>query len=443
MTRRILAAIVAVTAMALAVFGAALGLVVQRLYRQEAVLRLEREATRAVAEVPASFLSSDDPVELPAPEPHSVLGLYSPAGLRLLGDGPERADAPVSSASGGGASDARVGGSIVVAVAATSEEQVFAVVRAAAPESVVTARVRRAWLAMAASGALIAALAALAARVVARRLARPVATLAADVARLGGGDFASPAARSGIAELDAAAAALDATAARLGRLLGRERAFSAEASHQLRTPLTGVRLRVENAMAMVGPARDEALVDALGQLDRLEATIGDLLALARDLDPERAPLDVASVMAGAEAAWHGALAAAGRPLRVRIAEELPPARASAAALRQVLDVLVANAAEHGEGTVTLEARRAGGGVALEVSDEGPGIDEGDLDAVFRRRSSGDAGRGLGLVLARSLVEAEGGRLLLQGPGPHPTFTVVLPSRSPGSSGEGSAGAREA
>lgn len=427
MTRRILAAIVAVTTLAVAGFGVALGVAVQRLYRQEAVLRLEREATRAVAEVPASFLGSADPVELPVPERHTVLGLYSASGARLLGEGPDPGDAPVQEARAGGSRDARVGGSIVVAVAATSEERVFAVVRAALAETVVVARVRRAWLAMAATAAVIVAMGAVGALALARRLSRPIAALAADVARLGGGDFSTPAARSGVGELDAAAVALDATAARLGRLLQRERAFSAEASHQLRTPLTGVRLRIENAMASAGAAHDEALVDALGQLDRLEATIADLLTLARDVDPGPAPLDVTSVLAAAEAAWHGPLAAAGRPLRLHVGEDLPRARASAAALRQVLDVLVANAAEHGAGTVTLEARRAGNGIAVEVSDEGPGVDDADVEEVFRRRSGGGAGRGLGLALARSLVEAEGGRLLLRAPGPHPTFSVVLPA----------------
>jgi len=429
MTRRILSAIVAVATLAVAGFGIALGLVVERLYRQEAVLRLEREATRAVAQVPASFLTSGDPVELPAPDQHTVLGLYGVSGARLVGDGPDQGDAPVDRARAGKVSDARVGGWIVVAVPATAEEEVFAVVRAAVAETVVADRVQRSWLAMATMGAAVVGAATLVAYAQARRLSRPVAALAADVTRLGGGDFSTPAARSGVPELDAAAVTLDATAQRLGRLLGRERAFSAEASHQLRTPLTGLRVRLENALATSGTAREEAMADAIGQVDRLEGTIDDLLNLARDIDPRGAALDVASLLAATERAWHGRLAAAGRPLRVAAVEALPVVRASAAALRQVLDVLVANAAEHGTGAVTLRARPAGGGVVVEVSDEGLGVD-GDTEAVFRRRSVPGTGRGLGLALARSLIEAEGGRLFLRAAGRSPTFSVVLPASSP-------------
>lgn len=428
MTRRILSAIVAVAAVAVAGFGVVLGLVVQRLYREEAVLRLEREATLAAAQVPASFMASGDPVELPAPERHTVLGLYDTAGARIVGEGPDRGDGPVRRAWSGRANDARLGGWIIVAVPAAAEEEVFAVVRAAVAETVVTDRIRRSWLAMAATGTAIVGASALVAVAQARRLGRPVAALVEDVRRLGGGDFTTPAGRSGIAELDAAAHALDATAQRLGRLLERERAFSAEASHQLRTPLTGIRLRLENALATAGRARDEAMADAIGQVDRLEATIEDLLNLARDVEPGGdAALDVASVLAAAEQAWHGPLAAAGRALRVATEPGLPAVRASAAALRQVLDVLLANAAEHGSGTVILRARTAGTGLVVEVSDEGPGV-QGDTDLVFGRRTDPTGRRGLGLALARSLIEAEGGRLLLRAAGPSPTFSVVLPAR---------------
>ncbi len=304
-------------------------------------------------------------------------------------------------------------------------------VRASEADSVVTARVRRAWLVMAALGSVVLATAAVVARWQAHRLSRPVGSLVTATTRLGEGDFAVRAGRCGIPELDVAAAAIDATAERLGRALSRERAFSADASHQLRTPLTGLRLRLENAAASSGADLDQAVDDALTEVDRLESTIDDLLALARDTGSQRGAVDIPSLFSDLEQAWHGALAAEGRPLRMTVDDGLPEMTASAAAVRQILDVLVANAAEHGKGTVTVRARRSVGGVIIDVSDEGPGV-EGDPEHAFERRSDPRSGRGLGLALARSLAEAEGARLLLRSPGSVPTFSLLMvaPSEVP-------------
>ena len=88
-------------------------------------------------------------------------------------------------------------------------------------------------------------------------------------------------------------------------------------------------------------------------------------------------------------------------------------------------MLVDNAAEHGAGTVTIHARPTAGALAVDVTDEGPGP-PGPEEDFFRRRSETATGRGIGLALARSLTEAEGGRLVLARPGPAPCFTVLLP-----------------
>ena len=101
-------------------------------------------------------------------------------------------------------------------------------------------------------------------------------------------------------------------------------------------------------------------------------------------------------------------------------------RASAAAIGQVLDVLIGNAQQHGRGTVTVRARHAPRSIAIEVSDEGPGPSTDGHD-VFRRRPESATGRGIGLALARSLAEAEGGRLTLSRAGPSPGFTLLLPA----------------
>jgi signal transduction histidine kinase len=252
-----------------------------------------------------------------------------------------------------------------------------------------------------------------------------VKQLAAAAGRLGDGDFAARAGRAGIPEIDAAAAALDTTAERLGELLQRERAFSAHASHQLRTPLTGLRVQLEAATLAPDADLRAALAEALQSVDQLEQTIDDLLTLARDVGLRAGPLDLRGLFDEVNVRWHGPLADAGRPLRTVVQPDLPDAIASPAAMRQILDVLVANAVEHGAGTVTVAARAAGGGIAIEVSDEGPGI-AADAGDVFAPRTDPSTGRGIGLGLASSLAAAEGGRLLLGGHGPGPIFRILFP-----------------
>lgn len=428
-------AIMSVTALAIAGFGVPLAIAVQRLYQNDAVVRLEREVVRTGALVPASFRTSGDPVELPAPGDGTLIGLYSPEGGRVIGSGPARGGPEVSRAAATGRiADRSRGGNLVVAAPLASNEKIFAVVRAELPRSTVTKRVRRAWLLMVGLAVAVVAGAALIARRISGRLARPVADLAAASVRLGSGDFTARAGRSGIKELDMAASNLDVTAERLGVLVGRERAFSADASHQLRTPLTGLRLHLEAGLATPTMDPTAAMTVALGEVDRLEQTIDDLLALARDVEGDRGPFDLGPLIEDLASAWHGRLAASGRPLRVAIDTGLVVVGAAPSAVRHILGVLIANAAEHGAGTVRIRTRKVAGGVAIDVTDEGPGI-TGDKEVIFRRRS-GATGRGIGLALARSLAEAEDARLTLLEAGPGPTFSLLLQA-SDDSDGHGS------
>jgi signal transduction histidine kinase len=215
------------------------------------------------------------------------------------------------------------------------------------------------------------------------------------------------------------ARALDGSARRLAELLARERAFSADVSHQLRTPLAGLRLRLERAARDDGVDRIDA---ALAEVDRLESTLDHLLALARDSQPVSAALPAQQVVADAADRWAHPYEERQRRLAVRIAERLPAVRASAVSLGQVLDVLLDNALRHGGGTVYLTVRAAAGGVVIEVADEGEGIADDRSNLIFDRRHG--TGTGIGLGLARTITEAEGARLLLVQARP-PRFHVVL------------------
>ena len=183
-----------------------------------------------------------------------------------------------------------------------------------------------------------------------------------------------------------------------------------------------------------GPELDSAL----GQLDRLQSTIDTLLAVARDAPRREAAVALAAVVDAAERRWRGALAAAGRPLRVEAPATPAIAHASPPVVSEVLDVLLENAHRHGAGTVRVAVRGAAGGYAVDVSDEGPGLPGGSADTMFARRSSGGNGKGIGLALAQSLAHAEGGRLTVTRAGPKPTFTLLLaaaPGRAPAQSDE--------
>lgn len=375
MRRRLLTAMLLTAIVAVVGFGLPLALAVQTLYRDEALLVLSQRAAEAVVAVPASFAADNDPPELPDFGPDIHAALYDRNGRRLQGQGPDTADAPVRQALRGAGTT--LADELVVAVPVSDDERVVAAVRVSTRADTVVTRTRRTWLAMAGLAALVLAAAGLIAAVRSRSLARPLA---------------------------------------------RERAFSADLAHQLRTPLTSLRLRLETEQ--LSPSDPQLLVgELLRDADRLEQTVDDLLLLARDTTGSRPTSALATPVREAGERWTPALAAAGRTLSVDLEPHLPWVAVSPAALRQVLDVLLDNALRHGQGTVTLSAARVGTGAVVSVSDQG--TRRLDPDSAFVRRAGAASGSGIGLALARRLAEAEDMRLVLADPGPGPVFHLIL------------------
>lgn len=385
---------VSVAVVAVLVLGLPLGFVAGRVVRTDVVRTLDREAD-AIGFAIDDQLQSDAPVDA-----EMVRRQLRPGRRVVITDAEGRrvsAGAPIP----GRTIEADIttvhGGRITMQASAREADR----------------RSTTAWLVVLglAVGAVVAAVAL--ALVETRRLSRPLDDLAAASARLGAGDFSGRAPRSGLPEVDAVAETLDGSADRIADLVRAEREFASNASHQLRTPLTALRMRVEESMvaATLDDARAESDA-ALRAADRLEETISALLAMARGREPgARRDVNVAALVAKWASPWQALLGRDGRALRV-VASAHPTATASPAVIGQVLDVLADNARCHGRGAVTVEVRVAGEHPSVRVSDEGPGVPVGMERAVFERHVSGTGGTGVGLALARTLAESAGARLEL-------------------------------
>jgi signal transduction histidine kinase len=419
MRRRITEAIVGVVAVVLLVLGLALALVAHRSILNAEIVREERTASRTLAEINLP-LSRDQlasiQTEPDAPLPFAV---YDGNGNLLFGDGPSPPDEAARRALTGVVASTTTD-RIVVAMPIVDRpsERITGAVRLEESLATVNHQTRRAWLIIGAAAALALAFAGLMAHRLAKGLSRPVTDLALAASRIGVSGTAENLDRSGVAETDALAAALETSSRRVSEALARERRFSADVSHQLRTPLTGIRLRLEAARAGLGTADLDVALDDLG---RLENTIDHLLAFARDATPVTATVRLDEAAATATARWAQRSAEAQRAIRTGAAGPVTVA-GSPASVGQILDVLIDNALRHGHGDILLDVRHLPGGGAIDVADDGTALSPLDAERIFRR---GEGQRnGIGLALARSMAEADGGRLLLSRYRPT-TFSLIL------------------
>jgi signal transduction histidine kinase len=222
------------------------------------------------------------------------------------------------------------------------------------------------------------------------------------------------------------------------------RRFTADASHELRAPLTLMRTEVEVALARDRPPAEyvTALGRVHGELTHLGRVVDQLLLLARAdagrLVPSPAAVDVADVVEEAAARWRRPAAAHG----VTIAVDAPASGTLTAdpdLLRRVLDNLIDNAVRHSPpgGRIDLRARRHDQQWLFDVADQGPGVPAAQRDRVFERfarldpaRSRRSGGAGLGLALSAAVARAHGGALELVDPdGPGARFRLRLPHRA--------------
>lgn len=269
----------------------------------------------------------------------------------------------------------------------------------------------------------------------ARRLARPFQDLARVADELGSGRFDVEVPHYRVPEAEEIAFALRSSTDALRELVRREHEFAANASHQLRTPVTALRLELED-LAMwpeTPPVVADELGRALRELDRLSETVTELLALARGQRLAAvAEVDLAAVVREAEARWSPSVAGERRRISASTPDAPLPSLVPSGPVNQILDVLIENALRHGRGPIALSAVDRGTHVELAVADDGPRPSD---QGIFARATRGDgsAGEGIGLAVAQELATALGGHLLLA-EGETTTFTLLL--AKPGDAGVG-------
>ncbi len=398
---RIRNAIALTTVAALLLFGIPLAVVLGRLLESQALAGLQRDATRGVATVPDNTLEGASGLTAPPSRGDTRIGVYDASGARVAGLGP--AHSPLAArATDGREHDGHDRGDLSVVVPVLSDTTVAGSVRAAVSLPLLRHRMYRAWALLGGLALLVLAVTVLLARRSAQLISVPFERITAAARELERGRYDLYLPRSGIPEADAAGDALSDSAREVDALLQHERAFVRDASHQLRTPLSGAMLFLESD--------PPDIIGALERIDHLTSTIDDLLSL-RGLTGSGS-CNPTVIAAEAVARWD----TTARPVTLR-SDDTANVALTAAALRQSLDVLLDNAFRHGAGPVTVTIEPFGEMVVIEVADHGAGFPP-------------DAQPGIGLQLVSGIVERAGGSLLVRRRAPQARVALLLPISSP-------------
>jgi signal transduction histidine kinase len=433
MRRRIITAIMTVTTVVVLLFAVPLGFVLVRLANERAVLTLEHRADLAARTIDLTAAAdAPDPNEFPRGDER--FAVYTPNGTLRVGVGPSRLDPTLVRAGSNTPVTRHVGGQLVTIVPIVSGETTLGFMRASRPLDMLRTSLWRTLMLLGVGVTCVLGVGWLLAGRIAARISESTNALRDAAIAIGNGNFTTRLAPVGIAELDDVATALGHTASDLERLIANQQSFAADVSHQLRTPIAGMRTALEAETAFPRPERHTIVHETLNDLARLEQTVSDILALARNRRAAHEPIDLVSFAATTRDHWAGAFARQGRVLSVRAPAETNTAVAFGhpELLRQAIDALLDNALSHGRGTTSIEVQPDPGSeaaiVCIAVTDHGDGF-PASFDPSFRGgpgHDEDDRHHGLGLALADRLVAAQSGRLILPAPGKdHPSVRILL------------------
>ncbi len=259
-----------------------------------------------------------------------------------------------------------------------------------------------------------------------RRLSAPLIYLAAQAEQIGSGQVRAQVKASGIEEIDLVQDELVRTGERMARRLAAERQRSADASHQLRTPITALSMRLEEIEYLSDDPDVKAEAQAaLAQVERLTVVVEDLMDESRRAGGETEVVQLLDVFNTEREEWEKQYQLAGRNL-VFIDEAEQLVLAKEGNLTQILATLLENSLRYGEGDTVVRSRRSGSSraILIDVSDQGQGVDADIVEDIFDMGFSGHGSSGIGLALAKDLAESMGARLSLSSLAP-PTFTLSL------------------
>lgn len=435
MTRRLLLSYLTITVIVLLVLEIPLAIFFQQRETDRLAVNVERDATVLASLYEEALEHGTSPDPLAASDYAESTGarvvIVDPNGLSLIDTSAEvdrnfstRPEIQVAlrgeRATGMRRSDTLDTDLLYVAVPVASGGTVHGAVRLTLDTKQVNATIRRFWLGLAGVAAVVMTAMAGIGWAIARSVTRPLRTLHGAANRFATGDLTPTHPDSDAPpEIAALEATLNTMAQRLDQLLAEQRAFVADASHQLRTPLTALRLRLENLQSDLATSRAaEDLSAAIDETNRLSVLVNDLLRLARaeqTAAPE--PVDLAQVARDRVDTWSAVADAAGVALDFASPTDRVVVRAVPAGVEQILDNLIDNAvaASPPGARVSVAITPGRNQHCLTIADAGPGLsDKQKVQALdrFWRLDTAKPGTGLGLPIARALAEASGGSLLL-------------------------------
>ncbi len=458
MTRRLLLTYLTIAVVGLAVLVIPLGQTFASRERDRLRFDIERDATVVASLAEDALEAGTSPVLDPVLDPllagygtgdgrivvvnNDGLGVYDTDAdtIRDFSSRPEIIEALDGQRSDGTRFSETLGYELMyVAVPVASGGTVHGAVRISYPTSTLDRRIDQTWYRLAALSAMVVATVASVGWFLARSVTEPVRAVRDAATAIAEGDLTRRAPTDvGAPELRELASTFNQTAATLEELLAAQRAFVADASHQLRTPLTALRLRLENLEPALEPAEQVELAAAIAETDRLARLVDGLLTLARadDQPAERAVVDASAVIDDRLALW-APQAAAGDVVLVADTTGSAPVRAVPGALEQILDNFISNAiaASPPDTTIGLSTERTGGDLTIHVIDQGQGLSpearQRAFDRFWRAPGARGKGSGLGLAIVAELATTSGGRASLEN---HPDggldATVRLPLAPP-------------
>ncbi len=446
MRKRLLIAMVGLVGVVLLTHDIPLSQHLQELERDRLITSLQRDAFTMSNQV--SPLMDNEPTARES-EIHSVLDLYSSSSestaIVVDADGyliastatsftvgsdyasrPEVAAALLGSSSSGTRLSNSIGGELVyVAVPILSGAKVLGVVRVTIPKAVLDARVSDQLKGVFTAGLATILLAVLVAFIFARSVSEPIEKLRGATDRFAGGDLSANAQVGGPKEIRRLAQSFNEMASRISGLVSRQKSFAGDASHQLRTPLTALRLRLEQATTSVDGSPElakEHLEEAMNETDRLSHLVEQLLQLARAEGAilEKSYCNISQFLVDRANEWEYLAAERGLNINRQIPAGLS-ANVSHVALREIIDNYVDNAFESSQqnGTITFMASETPTQLTLTIRDAGKGLSAEQREAAFERfwRDSETANRrsgsGLGLAIVSQLAQAGGLKVALR------------------------------